>query len=442
MSGSRSTSGQGVSIKLVHLNKHTKHQHRPSPVSPGFVAPPVISTLSFSSIALAAAVARTATTWNSAPSKLLYGLHLSALAELKTLLQSGSDFALESYFGLLADTARSQFAAKVGAGIAHLYMEALGYTWRANAACLSASFNPHADFIYGGGNTMGIGAVLAEAHGSFAKATNAAKIHNKAKSKYIRQVKPFLTATSPFGKIVHGYSIAFGSNPSAKGAFLSVSETRIPKPRKRAPLLSVPRKPPSAGATPSHLALATHRSNFLLLGAYDVTDWIDWVLLPDRAAPEKRDVAFLRINFDGRSYLLLPHPQSWQAHTFWNEQDLLIFLDWWQVFERERLLQSPYLDPRHGWFAIEENAGASFLNALSGAIRDARGSLTEDIELPNFDPVGIGMSEPDNIASSEAGELERYALFRDGLALLADPLRAVPRDVVVWSPDDGIELGR
>ena len=67
----------------------------------------------------------------------------------------------------------AQFAAKVGAGIAHLYMDALGYAWRANAACLSSSLDPHADFIYEGGNASGHGVVLAEAHGSFAKDASA-----------------------------------------------------------------------------------------------------------------------------------------------------------------------------------------------------------------------------------------------------------------------------
>jgi len=166
MSGPVSTAGLGTSTKLIGLTKHTKHGHLPSPVSPYFVAPPAQSALSFNSIALAAAIARTATTWDDAPVVLLDGLQQSALIELETLLQDGSAFALESHFKFLADTAGSQFAAKVGAGIAHLYMDALGYAWRANAACLSSSLDPHADFIYEGGNASGHGVVLAEAHGS------------------------------------------------------------------------------------------------------------------------------------------------------------------------------------------------------------------------------------------------------------------------------------
>lgn len=162
MSGLVSTTVLGTSTKLISLTKHTKHGHLPSPVSPNFVAPPVQPTLSFSSIALAAAIARTATTWDDAPVILLNGLQQSALIELETLLQDGSAFALESHFKFLADAAGSQFAAKVGAGIAHLYMDAIGYAWRANAACLSSSLDPHADFLYEGGNASGCGVVLAD----------------------------------------------------------------------------------------------------------------------------------------------------------------------------------------------------------------------------------------------------------------------------------------
>lgn len=74
MSGPVSTAGLGTSVKLIGLTKHTKHRHVPSPVSPHFVAPPAQSSLSFNPIALAAAIARTATTWDDAPVVLLDGL--------------------------------------------------------------------------------------------------------------------------------------------------------------------------------------------------------------------------------------------------------------------------------------------------------------------------------------------------------------------------------
>jgi len=276
MSGLISASGLGKSNKLVTLTNHTKHPHVPSPIAPTFIPPPTCTSLSFRPIALAAAVARTATTWDDAPKELLDGLQQSALIELETLLEDGSVFALKSHFKFLADTAGSQFAAKVGAGVTHLYMEALGYEWRANAVCLSSSLDPHADFIYDGGNVAGHGVVLAEAHGSFSKEVTAGKITSTARRKYKKQVKPYLKGTSPFGEVIHGYSIAFGCKPTAAGNFLSVSETRITKPRRKASTPpSMPSEERQPEETPTPIVLATHRSNFMLLGAPEIVDWID-----------------------------------------------------------------------------------------------------------------------------------------------------------------------
>jgi hypothetical protein len=407
------------------------------------VAPPAQPSLSFNPIALAAAIARTATTWDDAPVALLDGLRQSALIELETLLQDGSAFALESHFKFLADTAGSQFAAKVGAGIAHLYMDALGYAWRANAACLSSSLDPHADFIYEGGNASGHGVVLAEAHGSFAKDASAAKIANAAKRKYVKQVKPFIAKPSPFGEIIHGYSIAFGSKPTAAGSFLAVSETQISKPRKRTAPPGLPQSGATPEGTPASMALATHRSNFLLMGAPEVTNWIDWVRSPDSPPPERYNVPLLRFDYAGRTYLaatpghLRPGAPPWWIDDFFDHHP-----DWWRVARRARLSSPRHPSSDFGWFVIEEKAGAEFLNALSNVIRDrGLGVSTTTMRLPTFEPTGFALSVGDRIASTEADEPYQYALFRDGLALLGAPFRGRPRDVVVWSPDGGVALG-
>ncbi len=90
---------------------------------------------------------------------------------------------------------------------------------------------------------------------------------------------------------------------------------------------------------------------------------------------------------------------------------------------------------------IEEKAGAEFLNALSIAIRDRAVGLPATMRLPTFEPTGFALSAGDRIARAEADEPYQYALFRDGLALLGEPFRGRPRDVVVWSPDGGMALG-
>lgn len=426
------------SRKSVGLTKHTLHQHIPSPVCPAFIAPPVQSTLNFNSIALAAAIARTATTRNDAPLVLLDGLQQSALVELQTLLQSGSAFALESHFKLLADTAGSQFAAKVGAGIAHLYMDALGYAWRANAACLSSSLDPRADFIYDGGNASGHGVVLAEAHGSFAKDAGAAKITNAAKKKYVKQVKPFIATSSPFGRIIHGYSIAFGSKPTTAGGFLAVSETRISKPRKPNSPTGPARTEEAHEGVPASMALATHRSNFLLMGAPDITKWIDWVRLKDSPPPERSDVPLLRIDYAGRIYLAAtPVPSRPEGPPWWID-DFFDHPDWWRFARGARLSLPRHLDPDFGWFAIEETVGAKFLNALSSTIRDGGVGPSATMRLPTAEPIGFALSAEDRAAAVDADKTYHYALFHDGLALLGQPFQGRLRDVVVWSPDRGI----
>ncbi|MBY5798974.1 hypothetical protein [Rhizobium leguminosarum] len=377
--------------------------------------------------------------------ELLDGLQQSALIELETLLDDGSLFALRPYFEFLADTAGSQFAAKIGAGITHLYMEALGYGWRANAICLSSSIDPHADFIYDGGNATGHGVVLAEAHGSFAKSVTAGTITSAAKRKYKKQVKPYITATSPFGEVIHGYSIAFGSKPTAAGSFLSVSETRISKPRSKsggAPLTRPDAGQP--GGTPAPIALATHRSNFMLMGVPEVVDWIDWLRVPHRAMPERDPIPFLRLQYAG-GYYLTSAPWFWSrgVPSRWIEG----FFDhphWWRIAPREHI---PALRPRDaslGWFAIEEKGGAEFLNGLSAAIRSGERRAPPSFALPTFDPVGFGFAESDSATLRARDKDDRaydYARFRDGLALLGDPFRGSPRDIVFWSPENGLPFG-
>jgi hypothetical protein len=416
-----STAGLRGAAKSILLTKHTKHPHVPSPVSQHFAAPLVQSRLSFSPVALAAAIARTATTRDDAPVSLLNALQQSALIELQMLVQDEAIFALKSDFKYLADTAGSQFAAKVGAGIAHLYMEALGYAWRANAACLAPSLDPHADFIYEGGNAAGHGVVLAEAHGSFAKQASAAKIANSAKKKYLKQVKPFVAKPSLFGKIIHGYSIAFGSKPTTTGSFLAVSETRISRPRKQIPSAGAVQADEAPDGMPSSMALATHRSNFLLIGALGVTDWIDWMRLPASAPPELTDVTLLRFDYADRTYLVATPWLSRYPDSLWWMEDF---------FFNARI--------DFGFFAIEEQAGVKFLNALSNSIRDRGVGLPATKALPTVEPIGFALSAEGRSAGADADERYHYALFRDGLALLGDPSRGRTRDLVVWSPDGGV----
>ncbi|MDB5412973.1 MAG: hypothetical protein JWR10_1308 [Rubritepida sp.] len=438
MNGLVLTSGLWGADKAVALSGYTAHGHIPSPIEPSFKAPARESSLTFGPLALAAAVARAATTRDDAPVAVLNALQQSTLPMLQTMIEDGPTFEISPNFQHLADTERTFLAARVGAGITDLYMNALGYTWRANAACLSSTLDPHADFIYEGGSAIGHGVVLAEAHGSFAANASAASVHLQSKNKYLRQVKPHLGKTSPYGKVIHGYSIAFGSRPSAPGAFLSLSETKINKPRMTlgGQTKSSKAGTSGAGAAPSQIILAAHRSNFFLMGGDDVVGWIDWVRNADSAPPEPSPVVFLRLHYAGRTYLVhassvwwLDHPRDW-------------FDDLFDHHRWRRLL--PGLSPRGadrgqhlGWFGIEETAGTDFLQSLTGIVQSGGRFVPATLPVPSFVPVGFGLGGEDagrSLAEADYG----HALFRDGFALLGDPHRGHPLGITVWSPKDGV----
>src|SRR5579872_52162 len=265
------------SDKTVSVTGHTRHRHSPSPISAGFKPPNAGMTLIFGPSALAASIARTATL-RDAPPEMLASWGNRALTEVEWLVDDGTTFALSQHVHSLADAERTSFAGHIGAGVADLLMNALGYTWRDNASCLSRSLAPHADFIYADGAVSGHGVALTEAHGSFAANVTSAGTSRRAKDKYLRQVKPYLAVVFPHGTVIHGYSIAFASRPGSAGAFLHVAETQISKPRgKRRPPAQMDPVPGSAEATPTSLALSAHRSNFSLMNAPSVVQWIDWI---------------------------------------------------------------------------------------------------------------------------------------------------------------------
>jgi hypothetical protein len=421
--------------KMVAVSGHTRHRNRPSPISLGFEPPKADNTLVFGPIALAASIARTATL-RDAPPEMLARWGDSALTQVEWLIEDGSTFALSRHLQALADADRTSFAGRVGAGVTDLLMNALGFTWRDNASCLSSSLAPHADFIYADGAASGHGVVLAEAHGSFAASVSLAGVTREAKRKYLRQVRPHLAAASPHGKVVHGYSIAFGSRPGAVGAFLHVAETLISKPRGPRPPPSQTAPTPSPEMAPTSLALAAHRSNFAIMDAPSVVRWIDWVRGGERS-DEMEPSLFVRVPYAGRVFLCSiemgwhfgGHPE-W-LDEFWHPR-------WWPPLRPARTLLHGR-DDFAGWFAMEEKAAEGFLNALSAIIRNGRDNLPGSLELPRLDPAGFGFG--DDAADPRSPESEySYALYRDGLALLGSP---PPRRIMghrTWLPMEGMRV--
>ena len=416
--------------KTVALSGHTLHPQKPSPVSDGFAPPVMAGQISFRPEALAAAMARTLML-RPAPPALLLQWARSQLVQIEYLVADGAQFALSPDITSLADAERPAFAGRVGAGVTDILMNALGYVWRDNGSCLTAVPGARADFIYAGGAVASHGVVLAEAHGSFAQDVTASRMSREARSKYNRQVKPHIASSCIHGKIIHGYAIAFGSNPTSHNTLLHVAETKIKKPRPRKKQTAPQVLAPVPGIVPTSLVLASHRANFLLMGASNVVAWIDW-LRGARERPDENAISqFIAVEITGKRFLvaaeyLLPY-LPW---AFIDRQEAANFVWRRAVFERWRDWLG--IVPRN-IFAMEEFAAKSFLSALPGLIDGPPEQIPLTLNLPDLEPIGLFDTRPDR---RDERDSERYPVvqFRDGLALLGKLPRSSPLDPRSWSP--------
>ena len=135
----------------------------------------------------------------------------------------------------LVDDERTSFPARVGAAIADLLMDDLGFVWRANARELDFKLPRRTrraikrlpDFVYDPGAQNGYpkkSVVVAEAKGSISsKGAKRTAIDNLAKNAYERQVRHFIGAKSPGIKVVSGFAIAFGAVPARRPSTLAVA---------------------------------------------------------------------------------------------------------------------------------------------------------------------------------------------------------------------------
>jgi hypothetical protein len=420
--------------KTVHLTGDRDHLQKGLPAAPSFTGPALIPQIQFSPTALAASIARTATL-RPAPPEAVARLAASVLSDAEMLIAEGSGFALSPLLSAFADIEQTHFAGRVGAGITDLYMNALGYGWRDNAASLSSSLNPHGDFLYGGGHASGHGVVLAEARGSFAAKVSDAAMARSAQEKYIRQVKPFIDKSSLHGPVVHGYALAFGSNFTTGDTFLRLSQTRRPKSKPIAAPFPAPHPATAAvlGATnvPASLATATYRSNFILMQALPVADWIDW-LGGARDIPEDVEpLHFMRFGYAGRSFLASVNSLLPYGPFYWRFEGLPDI-----AFRHpSRRRHWPDDAPRLDWFVMEEKAATAFLEGLSGRIRSGERERFGTFELPVGDIAGFAAGDADRRGVREDDD---YALFRDGLALLSGPPPRKFDGIRTWHPKSGL----
>jgi hypothetical protein len=258
----------------VALTGQRRHLHKGAMVAPAFTAPVLAPHIQFDQPPWPQR--RAHRYLRNAPPVLLAHMKDSALSEAQILLADGPGFELSDLLSHLADSERTHFASRVGAGITDLYMNALGYGWRDNAACLSSSLEPHADFLYHGGPRArswrrarrGARFVRREGQRRQDGGGGAAQISASGPALYWRG----LTPRPGHPRLLDRVRRASGDTRCLPAAVANAAiQTQGRKPAAIAPAAG-PSNP-----VPAAMMLATHRSNFILMDALPVAGWIDWL---------------------------------------------------------------------------------------------------------------------------------------------------------------------
>lgn len=177
-----------------------------------------------------------------------------------------AEFAITTKVGILADEELTSLAAKVGAAVADLVMERMGFHWRANMRELKLeqsepivdSKKRMPDFVYDPGGEHGFqpkSVVVVEAKGSLSK-TRAKRvaIRRLARNAYKGQVQHVIGKEGCGVVVAGGYAIAFGAIPGGHVGVVSgenVSTLAIASPQSIAvdASITVKAKSLSAAAT-------------------------------------------------------------------------------------------------------------------------------------------------------------------------------------------------
>jgi hypothetical protein len=193
--------------------------------------------LSFSWSQLALSVGRTQTLAHALAKlpraqrhTLVMTLGQPVLFQLGIFVEQGAKFSITAQINdLLADEARTSLASKVGAGIADLMMERLGYCWRANAREMRLVPAKRAlfpkkipDFVYHGFEPGNL--VVVEAKGSLS--TTRAKrerILALAQRAYNEQVRAFVGQKTDDVVVANGYAVAFGAIPGKRSSTIAIA---------------------------------------------------------------------------------------------------------------------------------------------------------------------------------------------------------------------------
>jgi hypothetical protein len=145
------------------------------------------------------------------------------------------EFSFTKILYNLPDDERPSVAGNVGAAVADLIMEKLGFYWRANAGELkleavggaTADTKRTPDYVYDPGKQHGFeeaSVVVVEAKGSLSpKKAEIGPIKSLARRAYKRQVQDFIETESNGLFVASGYSVAFGAIPGTQTSRIAIA---------------------------------------------------------------------------------------------------------------------------------------------------------------------------------------------------------------------------
>ncbi|MBR1146117.1 hypothetical protein [Bradyrhizobium sp. AUGA SZCCT0431] len=151
--------------------------------------------------------------------------------------ETTQEFSFSDGLYMLPDDERPSLAGNVGAAVADLVMERLGFHWRANAAELKLRAAGDAspdrkkkktpDYVYDPGGRHGFepgSVVIVEAKGSLsAREALEGPVNRRARSAYKEQVADFVGTETQGLSVVTGFAIAFGAVPGTQTSRIALA---------------------------------------------------------------------------------------------------------------------------------------------------------------------------------------------------------------------------
>jgi hypothetical protein len=191
--------------KSVPVARH--HRVHCAAVSPSFIAPPIAPIVEFDRYQLLLSIGRNLA-MGTASKALIKSLAAGRSSLLKHLVDNGtSPFRLSREVADLGDASLTSLSHDIGVGVSGLYMESMGYTWRANGKEVFARDKRIPDYVWDTA-TSGGGVVLSEAKGATSVKSDFNAVDGRARDGMFLQVMPRIGEHVGGEEILAGY--AFG----------------------------------------------------------------------------------------------------------------------------------------------------------------------------------------------------------------------------------------